>query len=216
MIFRVSLGILFFAFFLQYLRADLLARGLAGKKSAPASFWNHLVYGKKFVAPAVFAAAIVFIIGYYSSLTYSQYLLWRAGPPTTYFLPPHRTIFYLLGYHFTRFLLYYLVSLIVAISFMFLAAKSNKKSGEKFFDSEEPYLGALAIFLLGNRAWFLGWTWIFYFLALGGLYLLSHLFWGVKNKIAKKRGAIRLPLYWLWLLTAILVMCAAQFSIFNF
>ena len=87
-------------------------------------------------------------------------------------------------------------------------------------------MGALAIFLLGNRAWLNGFTWIFYFLGLAGFYLLIHVSFLLKTKTRKdynkvvggdfsasegstrtvKKEAVRVPLYWLWLASAIVTI----------
>lgn len=229
MLFWGSFSILIFALALQLLRWFFLFHEerlgvFLGAKPALLGFLKSIAYGNKLVAPGLLLGAVLFIIGYYGYLTYGQYLLWRSGPPTIFFLPPYRGIGYLFGYHLTRFLLYYIVSLIIGVGLILLAHYGNKKFGEKFFDAEEPYLGALAIFLLGNRAWLSGFAWIFYFLGLAGLYLLVHIFLLAKGGIRKKRKAVgdfssgnegarilkkeaaRVPLYWFWLTSAIVVM----------
>src|SRR3989338_8892664 len=158
MIFWVSLCFLIFALGLQILRRFFLLNEkklVSFLRARPVfyGFLKSIAYGNKLVAPGLFLGVVLFIIGWYGYLTYSQYLLWRSGPPTIFFLPPYRGIGYLFGYHLTRFLLYYIVSLIAGGGLILLARYGNKKFGERFFRSEEPYLGALAIFILGNRAW---------------------------------------------------------------
>lgn len=213
MIFWVSFGFLIFALGLQIVRWIFIFRGgslgfFLKAKPALSGFLKNISYGSKFIAPGLFLGAIFFIIGWYGYLTYSQYLIWRLGPPGIFFLPPYREIGYLLEYHLTRFLLYYIISLIVGGGLIALSYYGNKRFGERFFDAEEPYLGALAIFLLGNRAWLSGFAWIFYFLGLAGLYLVFHIFFLAKNKFNKMRSeqAVRIPLYWLWLPGAIVAM----------
>ena len=113
MLFWVSLCLLVFAFVLQLLRWFLLfsekrAASFSRAKPAFSGFLKSVAYGNKFIAPGLLLGAVLFIIGYYGYLTYGQYFLWRSGPPSIFFLPPYRGIGYLFGYHFTRFLLYYL------------------------------------------------------------------------------------------------------------
>ncbi len=152
----------------------------------------------------LFFIVIVIVIVYYAYLTYSQYLLWRdSSGIAKYFVPPHRSIIYVIGYHFIRFALYYAISLLIAFVFLVSAKHYNKKFGGRFFEPEEPYLGALAIFLLGNREW--NYAWILYLISLLVFSALgSAIFCNWLKKIQ------RFPLYWLWLPVGILAIIIAK------
>ena len=102
---------------------------------------------------------------YYFYLVYAQYLAWRDGGELLKLLvPPYQSITYVFGYHFTRFALYYLISFLVAVLFLWTANYFNRRFGYRFFENEEAYLGAIAIFLLGNPLW--RYAWIYYLIAL--------------------------------------------------
>ncbi len=144
---------------------------------------------------------------YYLYLVYQQYFTWfSAGPPASYFLPPYQSWSYVFGYHFTRFGLKYIISLAGGLFFLLSAKALNKKYEERFFEKEELYLGALAIFLTGTPGE------VFYFGGLIGLYLLLHLILVLLNKLNVswsswgKNQEARLPMYWLWLPLAIFVI----------
>lgn len=141
------------------------------------------------------AAALI----YYGYLVYTQYFLWfQSGPPFIYFLPPYQDISYVFLYHLSRFGLRYGISALAAILFLAAALWHNRRHQEKFFEKEEPYLGALAIFLSGTPGE------LYYFGSLVGLYLILHL--GLGSVARRSAGEFRLPLYWLWLPLAILVI----------
>jgi len=144
------------------------------------------------------SAGAVFL--YYVFLTVAQYFVWKTnGAPYVYFLPPHKSIFYLLNHHFIRFGLYYLISFGIAVLFLYFSKRFNKKKGFKFFESEEPYFGALSIFLLGNPNWYWGWVWYLLLIAVFSLSFsfVREKFFGIKE---------RMSLYSLWLPVGILVI----------
>ncbi|MCP6719933.1 MAG: hypothetical protein KJI72_01220 [Patescibacteria group bacterium] len=148
----------------------------------------------------LFWISVAFIFTYYFYLVYAQYIAWRDGGSFTQLLvPPHQSIAYVFGYHFTRFGLYYLVSLAVALLLLVLASRLNIKFKRRFFEDEEPYLGALAVFILGNPAW--GYVWIYYIIT---LLLMASLVTSYQLLITKENR--RFSLYWLWLPVAILVI----------
>lgn len=135
---------------------------------------------------------------YYGYLVYNQYFIWFiGGPPTIYLLPPYESIGYVFSYHFIRFGLGYSISLLAAVLFLAAAVWHNRRHQEKFFEKEEPYLGALAIFLAGTPGG------LFYFGGLIFVYFIFHLGLGLVRRPEKE---FRLPLYWLWLPLAILVI----------
>jgi hypothetical protein len=153
----------------------------------------------------LFVGSVFGVMGFYAGLTYIQYLVWRVSEFTQLFLPPHQPITYLFGFHATRFLMYYGVALAVALFLIWFASHGNRRFGERFFWPEEPWIGALAIFLLGNREWFSGFSWILYSFGLVGVYMLLQL-----ALLVWKRGQVRVPLYWLWMPVAILTIIMVE------
>lgn len=148
----------------------------------------------------LFFCAIIAVVFYFAYLTYAQYQLWKNSDGfTKYLVPPHKSITYVLGYHFMRFALYYAISLLIALIFLFAAKHYNKKFGERFFQPEELYFGALAIFLLGNREW--NYAWILYLIL-----LLVFSAFGSAIFCTWLKKMERFPLYWLWLPTAIIAI----------
>ncbi len=149
---------------------------------------------------AFFWVSVAVIILYYFYLVYAQYLIWKDGSELTKFLvPPYESIFYVFGYHFTRFLLYYLIAFAVAVIFFFSAKRLNQRFGGRFFEPAEPYLGVLSVFLLGNPAWNYAWA---YYLAV--ILLTAVIVTGYRLLVTRENR--RFSLYWLWLPVAILVM----------
>jgi len=163
-----------------------------------------------FLIRDAFILSVIGAVIYYGYLVYSQYLVWFAGgPPSIYLLPPYQSIGYVFSYHFLRFGLGYSISLFCALLFLAVAVRFNKKNAERFFEREEPYLGALAIFLAGTPGE------LYYFLALILVYLAIHAVLNLLRRFNRHWSSwpagseLRLPLYWLWLPLAILVIIKA-------
>jgi hypothetical protein len=91
--------------------------------------------------------------------------------------------------------------------FIFWGEYYNKKFGNKFFESDELYIGGAVIFLLGNPSWM--YLWIFYLMGVfvGGIIGTFYI-----NKICKKTDG-RFSLYYLWLPLAIIGIIIMQFLI---
>ncbi|MEW6617213.1 MAG: hypothetical protein AB1333_02215 [Patescibacteria group bacterium] len=154
----------------------------------------------------IFVFSVLGIIFWYLYLTGLQYFIWvEAGPPSSFFLPPHTSILYLFQYHLVRFLMYYCISFVIAVLFLIYGKRYNKKFGSKFFEDEELYIGGIAIFLLGNPLW--TYLWIFYLLVILLVGLLGTFY---INKILKRRED-RFPFYYLWMPLAIVAIIIAQF-----
>jgi len=152
----------------------------------------------------LFWVSVAGVLAYYLYLTFAQYVAWRdAGPPTVFLVPPYRSIAYVFGYHATRFLMYYAVSFLAATFLLWFSLHGNRRFGERFFEREEPYIGALAIFLLGSVVW--NFAWIFYLFLLFGVYLVLHIFH------VFRRSRSRVPMYWLWMPVGIVVLVGGQF-----
>lgn len=191
-IFIFSIGMVCVLFFLQIFRKRIsnTARFLVSR-------WT-------------FIFSVLVIMFWYVFLTASQYFLWiQSGVPSIYFLPPYESIFYLLQYHLVRFLMYYWISFIIGILFVFYGKRYNKKFGGKFFEDEELYIGGTAIFLLGNPSW--AYAWIFYLIAVffGGFVGTFYI-----NKVRKKPEE-RFSLYYLWSVLAIVGIIISELVIRN-
>lgn len=181
--FYVSLGIVFFIL----LASLFFRRRFFWKKSIKAYFYLSL--------PAVF----IFLL-FLCDIQFSQ---WQQGDISQYLLPPHQPMNYFVFYCFNKFLLPYLISCAAAVSFLFVTKFLNKKRAEKFFEPEEPYFGALGIFLSGFPGF------IFYFLLLVAAYLVLHLCF----LVCRRSG--RVPMYHLWLPVAIFAIIINNFAIQN-
>ncbi len=161
---------------------------------------SHRTYRSYKTYRIVFWTVCGAVLLYYFYLVYTQYLAWRDGGELLQRLvPPYGSITYVFGYHFTRFALYYLVSFLVAILFLYTASYFNKKYGYLFFENEEPYLGAIAVFLLGLPLW--RYAWIYYLIAVLAVAVIGSL---VMNHLLKKSE--RFSLRYLWLPAALSVI----------
>jgi len=153
---------------------------------------------RPFGVKAIKAILIFSIIAIFSLLvyfSYRQYIAWQAVEPSKFLLPPYQGINYFLGYIGARIFAPYLISLAAAILFLFSARKLNKKYEERFFEAEEPWFGALAIFLTGWPAL------LFYFIGLITFYfLLSTFYFLCYGK------ETRVSLYSWWIPLAIIVI----------
>ena len=148
---------------------------------------------------------LIFILLFYQS--WQQYQFWSQNEVSQYLLPPHQSINYFIFYVLARFFAPYLISLAVAVLFLFSAKALNKKYDERFFEPEEPYFGALAIFLSAHPGW------IFYSALLIIIYLITHIVALARNyadsnvdRRGKETLSYRLSMYYLWLPAAIFVI----------
>ena len=167
--------------------------------------------GKSFFH-TLFIVAIIGIVAILSWYGKQQYAHWESGEFSRYLLEqqvplsdlfpgiPITSVSYPLFYIASRFFADYVVSLIFALLFLWAAAGYNKKFEDRFFHPEEPYLGALGIFLSGHPGW------IFYFVGLIILYLLIHVGSAATLFFRNAAGAApaqRISLYYLWIPAAI-------------
>jgi len=157
----------------------------------------------------LFFFAILSIMLFYGYLVYAQYTEWKeAGPPSSYLVPPYKSISYVFSYHFIRFGMYYAISLFVSLFLLFFSIHGDKKRGNVFFEENETYIAALSIFLLGNPTW--GYLWIFY---LSAILIVAVLGSFIKIRVLKNNE--RFSLYFLWIPLAIVAIIAVEFfSIF--
>ena len=153
----------------------------------------------------IFSIFSIFFLLLYQS--YQQYQSWSQNEVSQYLLPPHQSINYFIFYAIARFFAPYLISLAVAILFLFSAKALNKKYQERFFKPEEPYFGALAIFLVSHPGW------LFYSALLIIIYLITHIVALARNyadsnadRCGKETLSYRISMYYLWLPMAIFVI----------
>ncbi len=99
----------------------------------------------------------------------------------------------------------YLISFIVALAFMWIAIKYNRKYGGRFFEKEEIQIGGLSLLLVGHPGW------VFYSIALILLYLLLH----IAHYILHTNKSFRLSIYHLWVPTAIFVILISEHWLSN-
>ena len=148
-----------------------------------------------------FLVAISLIFSFFVFQSFQQYWVWAGNELSKNLLPPYQSANYFIFYVFTRFFAPYLISLAAALVFLFLTKILNKKYGERFFEPEEFYLGASAIFLSGHPGW------LFYVVFLLAIYVLIQLFSTAKSSILNSKfSPVRVSLYWLWIPTAIFVI----------
>lgn len=149
----------------------------------------------------IFALLIFLILAFLVFQSFQQYFIWEGNDLSKNLLPPYQGINYFIFYVFTRFFAPYLISLAVALAFLFSAKILNRKFGERFFYPEEIYIGASAIFLAGHPGW------LFYVILLLFVYVLTQLFFVAKYLILNTQySSPRISLYWLWIPTAIFVI----------
>ncbi len=156
----------------------------------------------------LFSIALIFILLFYQS--WQQYQLWSQNEVSKYLLPPHQSINYFIFYALARFFAPYLISLAIAILFLISAKILNKKYQERFFYPEEPYFGALAIFLVSHPGW------LFYLVFVILFYLLIHILSFLTSYILHLKSyksyilPQRISLYYLWIPAAIFVIIISK------
>ena len=157
-------------------------------------------WGRSSVFKYIFIGGIILIFSLLFFQSGQQYRAWSQNEVSKFLLPPYQSIAYFLGYSFTHFFKNYLISLVIALLFLSAAVFLNKKFQERFFEKEEPYLGALAIFLVGHPLW------IYYVIAICGIGFLGTLIFQLKWRE-------RFPFYRFWLPLAILVLIIGKILI---
>jgi len=182
---------------LSILIVFLGASRLAGRSFAV----NQRITNPTRIYKYFFLVAISLIFSFFVFQSFQQYWVWAGNELSKNLLPPYQSANYFIFYVFTRFFAPYLISLAAALVFLFLTKILNKKYGERFFEPEEFYLGASAIFLSGHPGW------LFYVVFLLAIYVLIQLFSTAKSSILNSKfSPVRVSLYWLWIPTAIFVI----------
>ena len=152
------------------------------------------------------AISIGLILFFYAYVAYSQYVVWKnSDSPFRFLVPPHGSVFYVLGYYFFRYLLYYCVSFIVSIFLFFGMRFANKRFGGRFFEDEEILIAPILVFFLGYPSF--RYAWLFFLGILLSLYFVLHLFF----LFYKRVNGTRIPLYFLWAPSAVLALLGMFF-----
>lgn len=170
---------------------------------------RSLVIGrKKKILKRFFIISIFIVIfwGFYQS--FLQYQIWSRNDISKFLLPPYHSIVYFLKYSFVHFFEGNLISLGAGLLFLLGAIALNNRSQKRFFEEEEPYLGALAIFIMGQPFWMV------YFAVVMTIGILGTLFLIFKAKMAGLTAFYRFPFYCLWIPVAIIILIIKNFGIF--
>jgi len=156
-------------------------------------FWKKI--SAKIVKPVFWIAAALVLV-YIVYISYLQYQAFKEGP-LGLTLGSLEGLKWFFGYARLHFWNEYLISFVAALGIFAFAKYINKKRGEIFFEKEEIYLGGLGTFLVGYPGFF-----FYIILVLIFSSLISFLF--------LPRGE-RLPLYYFWMPTAIVVLLVIHF-----
>lgn len=106
-------------------------------------------------AKLIFWLVFVFQIFWLVYGVRKQYLVWQADETAKYLLPPYQSVSYFLFYSYGRIISALVISFAAALLFLFLTQYLNRRFQERFFCPEEPYLGAIAILIVGHPLWLL-------------------------------------------------------------
>ncbi|KKU15191.1 hypothetical protein A3A20_01345 [Candidatus Wolfebacteria bacterium RIFCSPLOWO2_01_FULL_45_19] len=164
-------------------------------------FFEH----KSRIFRTLFWLSVIVIFAIQAYWMREQFLAWHGGgPPASYLVPPYRGFSYFALYSFTNFLIQPFLAFFAAL-FVLLGAKFlNRKFQDRFFEKEEPYIAAGALFLAGHPGW------MYALAAVLSIYLIIHTSLFIIHKQQK-----RIPLYWLWLPISISVIIFSGLG-FNF
>jgi len=142
---------------------------------------------------------LIFTIGVYESV--QLYIGWAYNEFGKYYLPPFQSLDYYFISIFPDYFAPYIFSLIIALAFLYVSKRYNKKFDNKFFEKEEIYLGAISIFLVAHPGW------VLYLFVFFGSYFVFQI---VSQFLPKLRGQ-RLPLYHFWVPSAIFVILITEY-----
>ncbi len=154
--------------------------------------------GRERIVKMLCAAAVFIVAASVLCLMAAQYMAWsEAGPPAAYLVPPHQSMSYVISYVFAREGASYAVSLTAALALAAVMTWANRRHKERFFEKEEPYLAALAVFLLGDPSAPYAWLWY-----IGAVLLAAALSASFRLLITSHQLPVtsyRFSLYYLWL-----------------
>ena len=156
-------------------------------------FWRKNIF--KIIRP-LFWVTVFATFGYSFYISFLQYQAFQSGP-LNLILGTSKGLLWFIGYVRLHFWNQFVISLLGALLIFLFAKYMNKKMGERFFEREEIYIGALGVFLVGYPAW------IFYIV----LVLLASV---IASAIFLRKGE-RMPLYVFWIPAAIITILIVQF-----
>ena len=167
-----------------------------------------------------FVFAVLLIFGWAGYLSWQQYVSWKGGEFTKFFLPPYQDFGYFIFFVRTRLFNPYILSLFFGLLSFFLAKVLNKKYQERFFEPIEPYFMAISIFLVGHP------NWIFYLIFLlianltGNSYLTHKFYRSDKTNTTdrtytpdKSDAPYRISFYYYWLPIAIFTILISKWLV---
>jgi len=114
------------------------------------------VSGRPFVAKYIsrtFWGCVLVIFAIQDYWAYAQFRLWESSEPSKYLIPPYNGWSYFIQYVGWHLYAPYIISLIIALIFFYLARWYNSRHDFSFFHNEEYYFIALSIFLSGHPGW---------------------------------------------------------------
>ncbi len=164
--------------------------------AAGASRSNLLLKGTVMLLGGVVAAELG--IGIWQS--WRIYQAWKATAFGKLLLPPYAPSGYFIGYAGSRIFMPILTAAAAAFACAYAARALNRHYAERFFEKEEPYFFALAVFCAGYPGFLL-------FLA---TFILLALVWSAISHF-RRRG--RASLYYLWFPAGILAILIVQFLV---
>jgi hypothetical protein len=170
----LSLGILIFL-----LGAQLRLRPLLERKMSY-FFWFSVI-------------AILTTLFYYTNQHYSALL--HSEPPARYLLPPYAPLSYFIHYVWSWLWSQYLLALGGSLLLLGAIKLSSKSWQAARFESEEPYLIATSLFLVGHPYW------LFYFAAI----ILSYALY-TALRAWRKPNSQRVSFYYFWIPIAIVTV----------
>jgi hypothetical protein len=187
---------------MRYLFLGILILSFGASLYRRRSFGNNILIFKRIFLTAII---LIFILLFHQS--YQQYQIWSQNEISQYLLPPYQNIGYFVFYVISKFFAPYLISLAAALTFLFSAKIINKKYDERFFEPEEPYLGALVIFLTGWPGA------LFYFIGLILIYLVIQIFIMFYYKFFARVSPreVRVGLRYLWIPVGIFVIIISKY-----
>jgi hypothetical protein len=144
----------------------------------------------------VFLYASGFFAAYLLYVGFLQFLAFQSGILGG-LLGQGETFRWFLGYVRINFWNEYIVSFALAILFILVAGYANRKTNERFFESEERYLGALGIFIVGYPGCL--------------FYIVAMLLVPAAVSLYFIRRGERLPLYYFWMPVAAALVAVIHF-----
>ncbi len=131
-----------------------------------------------------------------------QFLAWQGNELSRYLVPPYRDWGYFIGYAYRHLWAPYVVSACAGAAIACAAAYANRRRGGIFFEAEEPYFIAFAVFIIGHPGW------VAYLLVV----LAAYLFVSV-GRLLMSRKAERVPFYRFWLPCAVLAFAVRAYLV---